>query len=180
MCAFYLYSLDYNARTKIFEILKFDSFGCCRRTVTRFFVALALCRFFSSSLCVFIFFFAPFLTCVFISVLVYLCIFLLWTIVLQADIATATYSLSPFSSFVRWSCVFFCLRHILRSFSVRGVCERATTHTHTSFAYSDFFRTIFEVKCLQRRCLLFSWASDTNPIDCHTQIFSLTVRFVKI
>lgn len=57
MCAFYLYSLDYNARTKIFEILKFDSFGCCRRTVTRFFVALARCSlpiFFFFSVCVYI------------------------------------------------------------------------------------------------------------------------------
>lgn len=103
MCAFYLYSLDYNVLArKIFEILKFRFVRLLSSSHVAVFLHLSLyvCSVYNSSLLLF------FTVRFYIGVFVYLCIFLLWTIVLHSkDIATATYSLSPFSSFVRSSCL---------------------------------------------------------------------------
>lgn len=64
---------------------------------------------------------------------------------------------------------------------IRYTNERTQTCTH--IAHFCLFRFgvsyILEVKCHRYQNGSISSASDTNPIDCHTQIFLLTVRNVK-
>lgn len=135
-----------------------------------------LVLFYTSTIFLYIFFFwflVPFFAlCVFVSHIAFLtvlrCVLTACVLVFvhipfvdyRLSSISIVHSLSPFSLFVA---VFFS----------RCAVWRQATATHTTFC---LFRFRFgSVKCLWQFWSLFSSSHDTNPTDCHTQIFSHTV-----